>query len=528
MAAVGLLPLAMAGCDGPSQAASDASLFTVALPADPGSLDPHHAATYGPAFMLAFAYDGLVVRGADLRPQPGLAQSWTQTSTAITYRLRDNATCADGSPLTAADVAENFAYILDPKNGSTLLGAGAPVGSKVSFDAAARTITLTAPKPNSFLLDITGAVPIVCRPGLRDRIRLGRGTEGTGLYRLVKAQPNESYAFELRQGYGWGPDGATSRTPGLPKRVEFRMIANATTAANLLLAGQLTAAGVNGPDRQRLEAAGFRAVTTRSPAIQMWFNQAPGRVTGDMEIRRALSMAISSDMIARAAGGGGRWALPARRLAGADPMACTTDTATGASPRYDPVAAARLLDRAGWLVGPDGVRVKDGRRLALQMVYDRELVDVSLMNAAAELAVAQWRAIGVEVKARSVAGPVIAEVLFGTSEYDINWVPIIVSLPNRLLMFTSGPTPPRGVNFPHLRLPAIEPLSERANQLPGEASCPIWDEVEREYLRSISAVPIMDADNPIYTRSASFRRNGLSIVAASIRMTPEPNPNPTN
>lgn len=519
-ALLGILCVAPGACgEAPVTGDARSQVFTVAIPTDPGGLDPHHSATYAPAFMLAFAYEGLVGRGADLRPQPGLARSWTQTSTAITYRLRDGVTCADGSLLTAADVAANFAYIADPANGSPQLGSGVPSGAEVAFDEAARTVTITAKTPNSFLLDMTGAVPIVCRKGLRDRSRLARGTEGTGLYRLIESKANDHYTFALRAGHGWGVDGAGSTTPGLPRRVVFRIIANQTTAANLLLAGQVTAAGVSGPDRLRLEAAGFRAAPSRSPAIQMWFNQAPQRATADPLVRRALAMAVDREMIAKAAGGG-RWALPPRRLAAAEPMACAGDTVTGRSPPFDPAQARSLLDRAGWRPGPDGIRRKDGRRLSLQLVYDRELVDASLMNAAAELATAQWRAIGVEVKGRGIAGPVIAEVLFGTSDYDINWVPIIVSLPNRLLMFTSGPKPPHGVNFPNIDLPAVNQLAARANAVSGDASCVLWDQVEGEYLRTVAVVPILDADNPIYTRGAAFRRSGLSILAASVRMAP--------
>lgn len=505
---------AVAACAAPDESRQD--VFTVAIPTDPGALDPHHSATYAPAFILPFAYEGLITRGADLRPQPGLARAWRQAGSAITYWLREDATCADGSRLTAAEVAANFAYIADPRNGSPQLGSGVPMGAQVSFDEDARTVTIASPRPNSFLLDMTGMVPIVCRPGLEDRRRLARATHGTGLYRLTGWKANDHYVFELRPGHRWGSDGTGSDTRGLPRQVVFRIIPNQTTAANLLLSGQITAAGVSGPDRERLEAAGFRAVASRSPAIQMWFNQAPGRVTADEDVRRALAMAVNRQMIAKAAGGG-RWALPPRRLAGAEPMACRSETAAGSAP-YAPAEAARLLDRAGWRRGADGIRHKDGRRLSLQLVYDRELVDASLMNAAVELATAQWRSAGVEVRGRALAGPMIGEVLFGTSDYDISWVPVIVTLPNRLLMFTSGPTPPRGVNFPNLNLPEAERLALQANQVPGEASCPIWDQVEHLYLRTAAAAAIMDADNPIYVRDAEFHRSGLAIMPSSVRL----------
>ena len=36
---------------------------------------------------------------------------------------------------------------------------------------------------------------------------------------------------------------------------------------------------------------------------------------------------------------------------------------------YDLAQAKAMLDAAGWTPGPDGVRVKNGNRLSLQLVY---------------------------------------------------------------------------------------------------------------------------------------------------------------
>lgn len=41
---------------------------------------------------------------------------------------------------------------------------------------------------------------------------------------------------------------------------------------------------------------------------------------------------------------------------------------------YDMDEAARLLDEAGWTVGSDGIRVKDGQKLALDLLYNSDSV----------------------------------------------------------------------------------------------------------------------------------------------------------
>ena len=491
--------------------------FTVSLTGDPGGLDPHRAATFAPAFILAFAYEGLAARDAGGRLVPNLAESWEQTRNSVRFTLRRGIRCASGEPLAIADVADNYRFILDPANHSPLLGSGAlPRGTRLTVDEAARTLTLTSPAPQSFLVDMTGTVPIVCRRGLRDRSRLLQGTEGTGLFRLTEAVSNSRYVFTRRDHYGWAPGGTRSDTPGVPKTIMVRIIPNQTTAANLLLAGELTAASVGGPDRRRIEAAGFRAIRSRAPAVQMWFNQAPGRITAEEEVRRALALAIDVPQLARIGSAG--LGLPPVRLAGAEPMACPANTVGSAAPRFDLAAANALLDRAGWRRGADGIRSRDGRRLSLSLTWDQDLNDPTSSAYAAEYAVSQWRALGAEVRARGVGGAEVSEVLFGTGDYDISWTPIVVSMPSRFLQFVAGHPPPEGLNFPHANLPGVDRLVAEANALPGAASCPKWDEVERLYLRHAAVLPVFDSDNALLTRAATFRLNGLLLVAHSIRL----------
>jgi peptide/nickel transport system substrate-binding protein len=88
---------------------------------------------------------------------------------------------------------------------------------------------------------------------------------------------------------------------------------------------------------------------------------------------------------------------------------------------YDPERAAQLLEEAGWAMGPDGVRVKDGQRLSLEMVG---YTDFRLLEQT-ELVIADlYRDLGIELMIRNVE----QSVLFGgwseraarkTGDYDI-------------------------------------------------------------------------------------------------------------
>lgn len=66
---------------------------------------------------------------------------------------------------------------------------------------------------------------------------------------------------------------------------------------------------------------------------------------------------------------------------------------------YNPAKAKRLLDEAGWKPGPDGIRVKDGRRLAFTYL---QASGGSTSMLRAELAQQWLRAVGIDMKIRLV------------------------------------------------------------------------------------------------------------------------------
>ena len=79
---------------------------------------------------------------------PYLAESWQQTPTSLTFKLRTDATCADGSKVTATLVADNWKRLLNPdkasQNAAQFLGPG-PYG--INADDAAATVSITLSQP---------------------------------------------------------------------------------------------------------------------------------------------------------------------------------------------------------------------------------------------------------------------------------------------------------------------------------------------------------------------------------------------
>lgn len=74
--------------------------------------------------------------------------------------------------------------------------------------------------------------------------------------------------------------------------------------------------------------------------------------------------------------------------------------------KYNPREAERLLDEAGWKLGPDGIRAKGGKKLSFTLMTTagnktRELVQVYLQN--------KWKQVGIEVNSKNEP----ARVFFG-------------------------------------------------------------------------------------------------------------------
>jgi peptide/nickel transport system substrate-binding protein len=84
--------------------------------------------------------------------------------------------------------------------------------------------------------------------------------------------------------------------------------------------------------------------------------------------------------------------------------------------KYDPEKAKALLDEAGWKLGSDGVRAKDGQRLSFELqVSGNERVKE------AELVAPRLKQVGVEVKIKSGAsGPQYKERQEGQFELAIS------------------------------------------------------------------------------------------------------------
>jgi len=326
----------------------------------------------------------------DLSPSPALATSWEADADGMawTFELREGVQWSDGEPFDAEDVAFTFNdVVLDPE-----LGA-----QSASQFTSIDTVEIVGPTTVRFVLNTPfSALPyyLASFAGILPEHVLGEAENPLTVASFNKQSPVTTGPFRVAE---FVPGNYVQLEPnplhwaGEPRLagIVFRIIADPNTQVAQALAGELDivtrlsaslAAGV--------EAAPDLEVLRQSQNLYYWIalNQDDPRFT-DRRVRQALLAALDKDaMIDAVLEGYGQVATgPIAPLLGA---LYNPDVETYP---YDPERAGQLLDEAGWTMGEDGVRTKDGEPLEIAMPTGQfgYLVPATL------LAQQYWEEIGV-------------------------------------------------------------------------------------------------------------------------------------
>lgn len=504
-----------ANAGGPAGYATDGT-FTMALASDPGVVDPYrNVLSLGE--MGSLAYDPLVNVSPDGTVVSGLAEKWQADARSASFTLKPGITCSDGSPLTASQVAKALDFVKNPKNQSPLYGLLLPTtGFTVRADDAARTLRITMTAPFGFVLETIGRTPIMCARGLAEPAHLKTASAGTGPFVLTEVVAGDHYTFSVRKGYTWGPGGASTAVAGTPAKIVVKIVPNETTAANLLLTGDVNMAMVPGADRERLAAQQLQRLELRNTLGELWFNQRDGRPGADLLVRRALTAALDLDQLAKVSTSG--HGVRATGLIAKRPRPCGDDAATGVLPTHDPAQAAALLDQAGWVPAAGGIRAKAGQPLRVDLHYTA--ADGEGGPAAAELVAQQWKAVGVEVKLTADDLNALNRTMFQTGSFDAYWSGFKFSMPHQVIPFVTGGVPPAGQNFAAVENADYQRLTSQAARTAGDPGCALWNSAEQALLRNVDVVPVSDTTVPYFLRKAEARTEGwLQVpIPTSIRV----------
>ncbi|MGC4192397.1 MAG: ABC transporter substrate-binding protein [Thermomicrobiales bacterium] len=111
--------------------------------------------------------------------------------------------------------------------------------------------------------------------------------------------------------------------------------------------------------------------------------------------------------------------------------------------RYDPDKAKALLDEAGWAVGGDAIRTKDGQRFAFDFTYEEDSTTLAQLVPYLQQC---WKELGLEMNAVTMPFPAQQDQI-NKRDYDIALTAITLGTTgNQGIMYRSDATYPAGFN----------------------------------------------------------------------------------
>ena len=403
----GLMAVSLAGCGGAgtTEKAAEASGTETGAAAEIGNsekkeelvfvnyrdirdLNPHLYA--GEMYAQEMLYETLVNITAD-GYEGCLAESWdiSEDGKTYTFHIRDGVKFSDGEVCDANAIKANFDAIIENKDRHTwlemmnlLVGVSAP-------DDKTFVIELSEPYyPLLTELGVTRPFAMISPKAMKDGSTKDgvNAYIGTGPYVLTDFVTDEYAVFEANENY-WGEQ------PKI-KKITVKVIPDNQTRILALEKGEIDmifgknmidADAINqytGNDKFTVSLSD--PTSTRQNVLNI-----TKEVLADKEVRQALQHATNKQAISDGIFYG--LEQPADTLFAKTVPYCDIDLEPYA---YDVEQAQSMLDEAGWVVGADKIREKDGQKLNIDLLYNSDSVTE---KAIAEYLQSEYQKIGISL-----------------------------------------------------------------------------------------------------------------------------------
>ncbi len=337
-----------------------------------------------------------------LEIQPWIAESWTVNADATEYRfkLRPGVTFSDGTPLDAAAVARNFdTYGLGNK------ALKQPVSEVINnYERSEVVDPLTVKfffrKPSPGFLQGTSVIGSgLVSPATLDRPfeELGDATRiiGSGPFVVASETLGKELVLKVRKDYAWGPAKLAHQGRARLDEVKFIVTPEDSVRIGALLAGQ---AGlirqIQAYDEKRVEDQKFSIYAPPTRGVNNSVAIRPDNaLVADLKVRQALLHGTNAKEIVETLFSP---RYPQARSVIASTAAGFVDLS--AKLAYDEAKAKQLLDEAGWTLGANGLRQKDGRDFVLSTY---ESLPQPQYKETLQLVAQQWARLGIKLNVLS-------------------------------------------------------------------------------------------------------------------------------
>ncbi|CTQ48559.1 ABC transporter substrate-binding protein [Jannaschia donghaensis] len=310
-------------------------------------------------------YDRLVEQDADQSFHPHLANSWEEASDGMswTFKLHEGVTFHDGTAFDAQTVADWIPDYADTENAFLT----AAIESVEVIDPLTVKFVMNRPEPN-LLYNLGSAFMGIPSQAAVEEMGADYGVAGavgTGPFKLERFDIGLETVLVRNDDHAWASDLSENQGVAHFERLTFREIPDQSTAFLELKTG--------GVDVLLGIPTDFIEVLKAEPnvtVIQMpgtGISYMPINVTAapfdDIRVREATGLAIDQEAIVASIYKG--VGAPAHNFLISSLPEATVDPALNVT--HDPERAGALLDEAGWTMGDDGVRMKDGAPLEVKL-----------------------------------------------------------------------------------------------------------------------------------------------------------------
>jgi peptide/nickel transport system substrate-binding protein len=387
------------------------------------SLDaPHydgHRTTWSPSSdIINMMQDTLVALDWDGKTAlPYLAKSWEVSADGKTYtfKLRDDVQFCSGKKFTADDVVYSFNRQRNPE-------------TKAPYTWRAGNIKeLRATDPHTVVYELNEAYSdlllqlTMYNNAIHNKVSvesLGKdygikGIDGTGPWCFVSWQPRTEIQLKRHDAYKWGPSMYQNKGPVKFEKLVIKIVPEDSSRVAAMLGGQFDVSHqIPLQFLDQVRKAPTLTVQEAQPNFQL--NYYGFKITrpmvSDKRVREAMSIAINRAAMVQGIMLGN--AEPAMTFV--HPKAPDFEKSTVGVVREDIERAKKLLDEAGWKVGSDGIREKDGMKLAPKVYF----VQVAYFPRITEAIQGDLRKIGVDWKVQGWDST-IAPAKMGEQDYEL-------------------------------------------------------------------------------------------------------------
>jgi peptide/nickel transport system substrate-binding protein len=343
--------------------------------------------------------------------------------TSITWKLQPGLLWSDGTPVTSADAKFTWEYCTHPEGGCAQAARYEGITAIDTPDDLTIVITFSGPKPNPYTAFVGGTSPILQAAQFANCLGAAASTcteqnfgpIGTGPFAVTEFKTNDTVSLAANTNYrdpakpafatmtvkGGGDAEAAARAVMETGEFDYAWNTQINPELQAAMAGGGKGVFLNGFGTlvERIEM-NMTDPSADLPEGERSTTKHPHPILSDIKVRTALSMAIDRQILVDVGyGAAGRPTcnlVPAPEMFASDNTGCLTQDMEGAK---------ALLDEAGWVVGADGIREKDGKKL--QLLYQTSTNPVRQDFQA--LIKGWWNEIGVGVELKNID----ASVFFG-------------------------------------------------------------------------------------------------------------------